>query len=107
MTVQVGTSSRLQSSIAILKNIDGIEFWDLLDLPVYVPISTDIRHVVNGGDRLDLLAQAYYSNAKLDWVIAWANELELLPSDLITGMTLYIPSIDYIKSKLFSGTPIT
>lgn len=104
MSVDIKNTSRL--NMADLKVIDNIEFWDILDLPVYVPLSTDVRHVVSDGDRLDLIANLYYQNYALDWVIAWANDLELLPVDLIINTTLYIPSITFIKSNLLNGLVI-
>lgn len=91
-------TSRL--NLASLKIIDGIIFWDLLDLPDYVQGKNDLQYQVSDGDRLDLISNKYYQTPGLDWVIAWANDLELLPSQLNTGDKLIIPDISYIRTLL-------
>lgn len=100
MSVNIRQGSRLFFSE--LKLIDGFEFWDTVDLPVYRKRRGDISHVVMSNDRIDRLAQRYYQDCVLWWVIAWANDMEILPTDLREGETIVIPDINYVKTRLFS-----
>ena len=99
MPVSVNNYSRLM--LGELKLIDGIEFWDLLDLPRFYPHTNDIIYEVADGDSLDRIAYNYYQNPVLWWVIAWANDMELPQRVLTAGMTLVIPAPDYVMSQLF------
>ena len=42
-------------------------------------------------------------NPALWWVIAWANALEVLPTALVDGDVLVVPSPNYVSTKLFSN----
>ncbi len=98
MSVDIGQTSRLHFSD--YKLIDGVEFWDVVDLVDYIPQTNDIEHTFIDGDRLDLIAQQYYQDPVLAWVIAWANNIELNPTDIIVGQQLLIPSIAYVRNLL-------
>jgi len=98
MSVDVGNSSRLL--FAELLNVDDIEFWDTLVLPDPSARQDDIQHIVANSDRIDLIAQMYYGEAALWWVIAWANNLEILPTDLKENEQIRIPSRDYVQNVL-------
>lgn len=98
MAVDLRSSSRLQ--FADLLIVDGVEFWDTLALPDAVPQPDDIQHVVASSDRIDLLAYRYYQDPGLWWVIAWANSLDILPTDMKENMQLRIPSNDYVVNEL-------
>lgn len=99
MSVQVKKNSRLR--FAKLMTLDGVEFWDLLDLPD-IPIQPDdIQYQVVAQDRIDLLAYNFYGDPVLWWVIAAANGLELLPTQLNVGQFLRIPSVNFVRSNLF------
>jgi len=50
--------------------------------PPIIPKSSDLYVVVRDGQRLDTLADQYYKDAKLWWVIAQSNN--------ITGGTLFV-----------------
>ena len=101
MSVDVTRSSRL--SIGELKSIDGIEFWDVLDLPVYRSNPNDFQHLLVEGDRLDLLADLYYQDPFLDWVIKWANNIDISPMDLTVGGFIVIPDPIYVKTNILNG----
>jgi hypothetical protein len=90
MGVRIPTKSRLQ--LGALINYRGVEFWDLLVLPPVPERADDIAYTVKGGDRIDLIAYRQYGNSTLWWVIAVANDLELLPVDLNVGDIIRIPS---------------
>lgn len=42
-----------------------------------------VEHEIKVGERLDVLADAYYGDARLWWVIAQANPAVFFPADLI------------------------
>jgi hypothetical protein len=105
MSVNITTTSRL--NFAELKSIDGIEFWDVLDLPEYEPQPGDILYTTQDGDRFDLLAQQYYQDPVLMWVIWWANGIELPDPMTYPNISLIIPDPNYVKTKLFRGSNVT
>lgn len=102
MAVRITKSSRLQFSD--LRQIDGVTFWDTVDLPVFFPSERDISHRVQGFDRIDTIAQRYYGDPELWWVIAWANDLEILPTDLNENDVLVVPNATFVQSTLLSRT---
>jgi nucleoid-associated protein YgaU len=63
-------------------------------------------HRVISGDTLENLAEQFYNNALLFWVIADFQPEPLLdPSeDLETGSILVLPSVEYVNSKVL-GSP--
>ena len=81
--------------------VDDIEFWDRVEYPLIPEQPDDIQHVVKGFDRLDLLAQRYYQDPILQWVIAVNNGMEIWPTDLNVGSTLRIPAPRYVRDVLF------
>jgi hypothetical protein len=101
MPVEIRNSSRLK--FADLLIVDGVEFWDTLVLPDPVSRQDDIIHVVGQTDRIDLLADRYYQDAGLWWVIAWANNLDIIPTDLNEGAQIRIPSKAYVTSELLKN----
>jgi nucleoid-associated protein YgaU len=99
MTVNVSNMSPLR--FAELVTVDGVEFWNTIDLPTIPDQPGDIVHTVKSTDRLDLLAYEYYGDPVAQWVIAVANDLEILPTDLNAGDTIRIPSPRYVLTQLF------
>ena len=98
MSTRLDKSSRLLLSDYL--EIDGIEFFDILDLPNYIHQTNDLEHFVIEGDRLDLIAYKYYQDSALGWVIAWANDIEISPADLTYGTYLIVPDPTYIRNNL-------
>jgi hypothetical protein len=98
MPVDIKNNSRLQFVDLLI--VDDVEFWDTLALPDATPRQDDIQHIVAQSDRIDLLANRYYQDAGLWWVIAWANGLDILPTDLKENMQLRIPSKSFVSSEL-------
>jgi hypothetical protein len=83
-----------------LVSMDGVEHWDLTDLPE-IPVRSDDRaYVILGTDRIDLVAKKFYGDPVLWWVIALANNMELLPGDFIVGSTIRIPAPRYVLQEL-------
>lgn len=101
MSVPVTKRSRL-NFVDLL--VDGsFEYWDMAVLPDMTEQSDDIRYQVVDGDRIDALADKFYSSPTLWWVIAVANGLEILPTDLNTGDIIRIPSPRFVNQELFKG----
>jgi len=57
---------------------------------------TDIYVATETGDRLDTLANQYYNDSSLWWIIASANNLHNAPFGLEDGTILRIPT-NYIE----------
>jgi hypothetical protein len=99
MAITISTQSRLR--FKELLDVYGVQFWEL-DLLPEVPISTDdLYYRVKQDDRIDLLATYFYSDPNMWWVIALANDLDLLPSNLIPDAIIRIPSPSYVAQTLF------
>jgi hypothetical protein len=104
MSVGISPVSRLLFNQ--LLSISGFEFWDTLDLPDFVARPGDLKHRVDSSDRIDVLAFQYYNDAGFWWVIAWANGMEILPTDLKADHDIVIPDPDFIINS-FLPAPTT
>jgi phage tail protein X len=83
--------------------VDEYEFWNLAELPE-IPTQVDDKKIrVKATDRLDLLAYQYYGDAILWWVIAVANDIDLIQTQLNEGDVIRIPSVSYVQQKLFQN----
>lgn len=100
MAVDIKRNSRLR--FGNLETIDGVEFWDILELPELLPQEDDTSYRVLGTDRIDLLANKFYGDPVLWWVIALANDLELVPTSLSEGMVIRVPSARYIQQVVLA-----
>lgn len=98
MGVRVTQKSRLLFGDLII--VDGVEFYDLLELPTVSEQADDTTYEWKGGDRIDLLARRFYGDPVLWWVIALANDIELVPVDVAEGTLLRIPSSRYVTQVL-------
>jgi nucleoid-associated protein YgaU len=104
MTVRIKKDAWLQFGELTL--IDGIEFWDVVDLPTIVEQPDDLRYTVQQTDRLDLLAQRFYGSPRLKWVLMAANDLELEPTEISEGDVLRIPAPRYVIDGLFGDAVV-
>lgn len=106
MSISIHTASRLQ--FAEIRIIDDVTFWDIVELPAFTSRPTDMFHRVESTDRIDSIAKKFYDEERFWWVIAWANDLEILPTDLNENDLLVIPDPEFVRSGLFleagSGT---
>lgn len=61
----------------------------------FVNTNDSIYHIVRGSEdnRLDLIANKYYSNPQYWWMIAMANNI-IDPFVLVPGTTIIVPNID-------------
>jgi hypothetical protein len=88
-----------------LRQKNGIQFWDYFESPIgpddlLTRREDDIEHTVTGFDRIDNLAQQFYGDPHLWWVIALVNDLRLLPIQLQCGRVIRIPSPSFVKKRL-------
>jgi len=75
-----------------LKTSDGIEY---ITNSIYpdIPLSDQDYYVIStGGDRYDNLAQQFYSDHTLWWIIAMANNSERASLIVEPGIQLRIPA---------------
>lgn len=99
MAAKIRKFSRLR--FGTLLNVDGFEFWEVLDLPSIPEQPDDLTHRIGQNDRIDLLAAQFYKDARLWWVIAVANGMEILPTDFDLGQVIRIPSPRFVRQVLF------
>lgn len=100
MTVKVHKSSRLRFDKLLY--VGAVECWEVLDLPKIIPQQDDLIYTVVDADRIDKLAHKFYGDPVLWWIIAYANDMEIVPTQLNTGDQLLIPSPRYVTQVLFN-----
>jgi phage tail protein X len=77
-------------SISTTTNSQGIKYYKNSKYPE-IPLSVnDIYAISTSGDRFDLLAQQYYGDSSLWWIISIANEN-------LSQNSLYIPEGTQIR----------
>ena len=59
--------------------------------PKILPDDSDVYIITNIGDRLDLLANKYYNDVNLWWLIAQANQIGKGTLNVVPGTQLRIP----------------
>lgn len=104
MPISLNAKSRLR--FKELLSVNGVEFWELDEFPVIPVSASDYYYYVNSNDRIDLLATRFYGDPNLWWVIAVANDMDLLPTNLREGDTIRIPSPTYVKETLFTTNAV-
>jgi hypothetical protein len=98
----VSLSGRSYLKFAQLLESNGVVFWDLPEFPE-IPQRTDDTTISVDDQtelRLDNLAYQAYGDSELWWVIAVANDLQLIPTEIKRGMTLRVPSQEYVFKEL-------
>lgn len=98
MSIKVAARSRLRYTNLML--IDGVEFWDTFVPPDLPEQYDDIQYQILGSDRIDMLAAAFYGDPTLWWVIAVANDMELIPIDFKRYEIIRIPSPRFVLQEL-------
>jgi nucleoid-associated protein YgaU len=78
-------------SIKILKTLEGADYLTTTKYPE-IPRSTNDYYVITtAGDRYDLLAQQFYKDGTLWWIIAYANNSQQASLVVKPGIQLRIP----------------
>lgn len=103
MTIRVRGTSRLLFARTLI--IDGVECFEMPEYPVIDEADDDVIYQVKQKDRIDLIANRFYGNPELWWIIAIANDLGLLPSDLKPFSTIRIPSNSRVFGKILKQAP--
>jgi len=109
MAVEINPSSYLLFSQ--LLNVDGIQFWDLVDFPdifpqdddIFVTIGEGVLGAINSSDeaiRTDLLSNRIYNTPQLWWVIALRNNFEVVPNEFKLGAQIVVPSSRYVFQEI-------
>jgi hypothetical protein len=93
------------TSGAVDETIQDYTFWETPEFPDVVPQDGDLFIDITDQNlgRLDLVAFDMYGDADLWWVIALANNIELIPTDMIIGTKLRIPARGFVDSLLAKG----
>ena len=89
------------SNINAIKRWDGRQVFQSVRYPQIVPQETDVQIVTNETTHLDTLANKYYGDATLYWVIILANSgIGNGRLSVPAGLTLRIPTnISYILNQ--------
>ena len=93
----MGRYDNLDGKIIVGKGI----VYDSLLLPYIEPTDSDILIVTEEEDRLDLLANQFYGDSQLWWVIATYNNLTDIDTKLEPGLQLRIPVRASSVTRLF------
>jgi len=79
-------------TISQLTDRDGIRYKGTTVYPP-IPYTEDDQYVIaEGGDRYDILAQQFYSDQSLWWIIATANNTNKSSLTIPAGTQLRIPA---------------
>lgn len=98
----VRVNSRSYLRFTKLMEAHGIVFWDVPEFPA-IPQRPDdgAFEVTDSNDRrLDTISQKVYGDPELWWVIALANDLQLIPTEMKRGMMLRIPASEFVFKTL-------
>ena len=109
MAIQIPKNSWLNMANLLIARDDSVDddvtFWDLPDFPPLIPQDDDVFFTIDSSrvGRLDLIANDFYSDKDLWWVIALANGIDLIPSEVTLNKRLRIPSKTYVLSYIAKG----
>lgn len=84
-----------------LLSIYGVQFWELDRLPTIPEQPDDVYYQITETDRIDLLAGSVYGDVHAWWIIAIANDMDVLPTDFQPGRVIRLPSPAYVASTLY------
>ena len=68
------------------------QYFESTIYPKIIPTDNDMYIISEQGDRLDVLAQKYYKDPSMWWIIATANNLNNASLSVEPGIQLRIPS---------------
>lgn len=83
---------RSENNIILKTEDTGIRYYNTTFYPLITPKETDIYVFTTVGDRLDILANQYYKDPSLWWVISSANNLRKDSLYITPGSQLRIPT---------------
>jgi phage tail protein X len=82
---------RRYSNIPVISRYDGKRVYLTTTYPTIFPSDNDIVIISNETDYLDALANKYYGDTTLWWIIALANNIGKGRLSVPSGITLRIP----------------
>ena len=80
------------SNIPTTTRYDGKRVYLTTSYPVITPQDSDIQVISNETDYLDAMAEKYYGDATLYWIIALANNLGKGRLSVPPGLIIRIPT---------------
>lgn len=83
----------------------SVTFWETPDFSEVIPQSEDLLIEIDQRylGRLDLLSYDVYGDSDLWWIIALANDIVLIPTDVRLGMTVRVPPKNYVDALIAAG----
>lgn len=84
-----------------LWQIEETIFWGPTKPRNIPPRDDDREYMIKIGDQIDLIANKFYGDPQLWWVIVHRNDLRLIPNDLVPGRNIYIPTRDGLRRRGF------
>jgi hypothetical protein len=88
-------------NIPILRDETGTRYYQNVIYPRIPETEDDIYLITTVGDRYDILAQTYYQDSSLWWVIASANDYTSATLIPTPGTQIRIPADKYKAVELF------
>lgn len=86
----------------VLKTEDSDDYhFDIWEPPFdYKPQTGDLVHTITAADeqRLDLVAQQYYGNVRLWWILAFVNKIMHPWNEVTAGTRLIIPPLSWVQN---------
>lgn len=89
------------SNIKQFKTEDGKRYLNNPIYPFIPPTEDDLYVITTGGDRYDALAQQFYGDYRLWWIIASANNSKKSSFFVEPGVQLRIPADKNTALELF------
>ena len=88
-------------NIPVLRTPSGTRYYTNVIYPD-IPLSEDDIYIIStAGDRYDVLAQTYYRDSTLWWIIASANNFDRASLIPVPGTQLRIPADRFKALELF------
>jgi hypothetical protein len=87
------------SGIDIVNPVE-IRWLETFDAPVLEARNGDIDYIIESTDRIDRLANRFYNDTTLWWVIALRNAIDEPAVGLHSGEQIVIPSPAWVKTSL-------
>lgn len=79
---------------------NSYSFFDVVAFPTIETQDDDRTHTVTSADRPDLLADRFYGDSRLWWVLAIANGWDQPFTALCPGTVISVPSPRYVRERL-------
>ena len=95
----------VKRNIKIKRNKEGKRYYKPVKYPDIPPTSNDLYIITTVGDRLDLLANQFYNDVNLWWIISSANPNHVRRDsfNLKPGLEIRIPANSSAIIRLFES----